>query len=32
MFPDREAKKHHNVTAFKNDKYGASAQVKVSGC
>lgn len=24
--------KHQNVTAFKNDKYGASAQVKVSAC
>lgn len=24
--------KHQNVTAFKNDKYGASVQVKVSAC
>lgn len=24
--------KHQNLIAFKNDKYGASAQVKVSSC
>lgn len=29
--PRAQGQKYQNTTAFKNDKYGASPQVKVSG-